>query len=536
MGQKLEDIKGIGRTTAKRLNSVGIDSIEELAQTKIDNLLKINEIHKNSAKRYITSAKKMIKESNSSNIDNRISNIKNGTKFVHNFNESKNPDNFNLLKPKKKDKSPVKTWFPLEYMQQIRYYHNITKKLESNLEGSELDFDMEDLTQFVKYINLLNVNYKKQSQIKIFKELELTATFYDPIEQTEIKIWDIMFECARVLWVLAKLYEKCSKDYEDANDLDNCVVAMVECSKAFKTASYFSRACTRQEDLGTSLIPEELEFKSEEARIIAQSKAAMREENKRNFLYASKLYAGLSVLSQRLLYLRKYNQKKKYEIQAQFYYDMGKACSLKSKGLSSSNSYKIEEKKRTLQEKANFYFYQAEEIWENLVENTVDLKNEERQNLQINLSIVNENILENDVEIIDKEAALKIQDPEPIIIIPENIAYMIPRTVEYLTQYPAQTLEFKRYKNYKDFKRETDLRLSKIEKLNNKKAGIGRTIKELKTLYKNNDIDINKFTALLEKYSTKFNMIESAINKLENIYKSENTHKSSSKKQLYTSH
>lgn len=534
MGYKLEDIKGIGKATAKRLKQVGVGSIEDLAKCGTEKLTKVNGIHKSSAEKYIESAKKILNNSNSLEKSRKSTNIK------HSHTEINNPTkvikNHKKFSHHKEKKPLVKTWFPLEYMQQIRYYHHITKQLEKNLEREDLDFDMEELTQFLKYIDLLNVNYKQQSQIKIIKELEITQTFYDPVEQTEIKIWDVMLECARALWVLGNLYNKFSKKFEDANDLDNTIVAMVESSKAFKTASYFARACTRQENLGSSLIPEDLEYKSEEARLIAQSKAAMREENKRNFLYASKLYAGLSILSQRLLYLKKYNKKKEFELKAQFYYDMGKACSLKSKGISNLDSYKVHEKKRTLQEKANYYYYQAEEIWEHLIENTIDIKKEERKNLQINLSIVNENILENDVEIIDKEAALNIQDPEPVIIVPENIAYTIPRTTEYLTDYPSRILEFKRYKNYEDFKKETNLRLNKIEKLNNKKAGIGRTIKELKTLYKNNDIDVNKFSALLEKYSTKFNMIETAIKKLKDIYRDNDIDKNVTKKQIISSH
>jgi len=52
---------------------------------------------------------------------------------------------------------------------------------------------------------------------------------------------------------------------------------------------------------------------------------------------------------------------------------------------------------------------------------------------------------------------------------------------------------------------------NKIDELKNNKAGIGRTIKQLKILYENNDIDINSFTELFEKYSIKLETIESAI-------------------------
>jgi archaellum component FlaC len=55
---------------------------------------------------------------------------------------------------------------------------------------------------------------------------------------------------------------------------------------------------------------------------------------------------------------------------------------------------------------------------------------------------------------------------------------------------------------------------NKIDELKNTKAGIGRTIKQLKILYENNDIDINSFTELFEKYSIKLETIESAIRNL----------------------
>jgi hypothetical protein len=58
-----------------------------------------------------------------------------------------------------------------------------------------------------------------------------------------------------------------------------------------------------------------------------------------------------------------------------------------------------------------------------------------------------------------------------------------------------------------------------LDRLKNKKAGIGRTIKELKALYENDDIDITKFSELLEKYSVKLKMMESSVQKLERIYK-----------------
>ena len=52
------------------------------------------------------------------------------------------------------------------------------------------------------------------------------------------------------------------KRYENKNDLTNAVTCMVECSKSFKTAAYFSAAHTRQEDIGTFLSADNLELKS----------------------------------------------------------------------------------------------------------------------------------------------------------------------------------------------------------------------------------------------------------------------------------
>ena len=55
-----------------------------------------------------------------------------------------------------------------------------------------------------------------------------------------------------------------------------------------------------------------------------------------------------------------------------------------------------------------------------------------------------------------------------------------------------------------------------MEELQNRKAGIGRTLKQLRVLYDNNDIEISEFTHLFEKYSTKLVTIENVIEKLRN--------------------
>jgi hypothetical protein len=52
-----------------------------------------------------------------------------------------------------------------------------------------------------------------------------------------------------------------------------------------------------------------------------------------------------------------------------------------------------------------------------------------------------------------------------------------------------------------------------------KKAGIVRTINELKLLKENKEIDIEKYAELLEKYSTKLKMIETATEKLAHLTK-----------------
>ena len=92
-------------------------------------------------------------------------------------------------KPKKKkirDKSvrlQSKTFFRQEVMQKIRFLHFKIKHLEEFLQKEYEDIELEELNYVWNYVNLLNVNYKTQSQIKIFKELNLTPTFYDPIEK-----------------------------------------------------------------------------------------------------------------------------------------------------------------------------------------------------------------------------------------------------------------------------------------------------------------------------------------------------------------
>ncbi|MFX1356205.1 MAG: helix-hairpin-helix domain-containing protein [Promethearchaeota archaeon] len=416
----------------------------------------------------------------------------------------------------KKSKSSARTFFSPETMQKIRFFHYKVKHIETAIHKGE-DFSFHDLDSVIEYVDLLNINYKTQSQIKILRELEITPKFFDPLEKKEIEVWDLMFECARVLWVAAKACSHLSKKFEKDHTMKNAIVAMVECSKMYKAASYFSAACTRQEEMGTTLSSGNLELRSEESRILAQNLATIREEEKKNFSLASKLHAGLSALTKRLYFLKRYNIVKEKQLKAQYNYDIGKACHLKAKFLSKiSENNEDEEIIEDLQKKANYYFYKAEETWEKMLNDIKELTNTEKDNIRNNLSIVNEDIMQNDVEIIKQSEAMKIQDPEPLIIVPENLAPFLPRTTNYLMQYKPKDLNFDAYKRYKDLISEISIDYNELEELTNKKAGIGRTLKQLKILYANNDIDISMFTHLFEKYSNKLVTIEKVIEKLKN--------------------
>ena len=61
------------------------------------------------------------------------------------------------------------------------------------------------------------------------------------------------------------------------------------------------------------------------------------------------------------------------------------------------------------------------------------LSEEEKDHINLNLSIVEENIKENEIEQLNYEEIKKIQDPEPIIIIPENLAPFVPKNIIYFT-------------------------------------------------------------------------------------------------------
>jgi len=407
-------------------------------------------------------------------------------------------------------------YFPNEeILQRIRYLHFKIKHLEENLEKSEEEVDLDSLNYILEYTRILNINYGNDMHKPILEKLDITQTFYDPEFNEEIEIKDIIFECARVLWVLARAYFYLSESYEEEEEWQNAIISMVECSKMYKAAAYFSAASIFQDKTGEVLSSENLELKSEEARIIAQGIAATREENKNNIYFASKLYAGLSALSKRLFYLKKHEEKRKQQIRAQFHYDMGRACFLKAKASVESSITPInEEKVLKLQQKANFYYNKAEEIWKSMINNLKDISPEEKETVENNLMVVRENIKENDVDALEYEEIKRIQDPEPVVIIPENLAPFVPKSTVYLTKFVPKDVNDKRFRKFKKKKLEKKIPYSRKEKLLDKKAGILRTINELKVLKEANEIDLEKFADLMERYSTKIQMINTAIEKL----------------------
>jgi hypothetical protein len=290
---------------------------------------------------------------------------------------------------------------------------------------------------------------------------------------------------------------------------------MVESSKMYKTAAYFSAATTNQQEKGESLSAENLELNSEEARALAQSIAALKEEKENNKYFASKLYAGLSQLSKRIFYLKKHDEKKKQQLRAQFHYDMGKACQLKAQASLDSSITPLNKNKITrLQQKANFYYIKSRDIWNDMIKNIAQLNEDEKESIKVNLSIVDASLNNNELEPLDYENIKKIQDPEPIIIIPENLAPFVPKSTIFLTKFVPKDLNIKRFKSFTQKKLEKKIPYSKKEKLIDNKAGLVRTINELKALRESNEIPVEKFAELMEKYSVKLQMIETAIEKL----------------------
>jgi len=407
-------------------------------------------------------------------------------------------------------------FFSEEQMQRIRYLHFSIKKLEDAIEKEDEEFSLDDLNLVLEYTMILNVNYQNENHQRILKDLNITPSFNDPLENKDVEIKDLLFECARALWVLGRSYSSISEKFEEEEEWDNAIVAMVECSKIYKTAAYFSAAASQQRYKGDSLDPENLELNSEEARGWAQSIAAMQEEHKNNIYFASKLYAGLSALSKRIFYLKPHVEKKKQQLRAQFHFDMGRACQLKAQAsLESSMISNINQNKITrLQQKAVFYYEKAQKIWASMLKNIKDLSSEEKENIEVNIAVVKDLVKDLDVEHLEYEDIKKIQDPEPVIVIPENLAPFVPKSTIYLTKFVPKDLNIKRFKNFKGKKLEKKIPYSKKEKLLDKKAGVIRTINELKMMKESKEIDAEKFAELMEKYSVKLEMIETALDKL----------------------
>jgi len=304
------------------------------------------------------------------------------------------------------------TFFQEELMQRIRYLHFKIKKIEDAFERDDEHFNLDDINLILEYTKILNLNYRTQNHKEILKDLDITAFFQDPLVKKEIEIQDMMFECARASWVMANAYSQLSEKYEEEEEWENAVIAMTECSKIYKTAAYFSAAVVFQNDIGLTLTSDNLEMCSEEARILAQSIATIREENNNNLYFSSKMYEGLSLLSKRLFYLRKHEEKKKQQIRAQFHYDMGKACFLKARAsLESSITTIKKDKVRKLQQKALWYYLKAKDIWEEMLKN-LPVSSKEKENIELNLSIVKENLKENDVEQLDYDEIKKIQEED----------------------------------------------------------------------------------------------------------------------------
>ena len=400
-------------------------------------------------------------------------------------------------------------------MQKIRFLHYKVKAIEELLHKRDSEIDVSNLQLLHEYVNFINVNYKTQSQIKVLRELDISPSFHDPIEKREIQIWDLMLECARVFFILGKVYSLISNFYETKNDFNSAISCMINCSKAFKTAAYFSAAQTRQEDIGTVLSAENLEIKSEETRIIAQNLAIKKDSD--DLFLTSKMYSGLAALLNRLHFLKNYKSIEEIQIRALISYYKGKACHLKAKGMfNSSNNIEIYDDIDVinLQKKANYYFIYCEEIWEKLLKNRREVPEDEIEQIKNYLATVNEEIMENDVELIDSTMAEKIQDPEPFIAIPENLSFCMPKSTKFLTNYPNTVME----KKSMDFvNSEQAFKPNDPNTLKNQKAGIGRTIKQIRILYENGDIDVNKFTELFEKYSTRIIEIEERLSQLNDL-------------------
>jgi len=116
-----------------------------------------------------------------------------------------------------------------------------------------------------------------------------------------------------------------------------------------------------------------------------------------------------------------------------------------------------------------------------------------------------------------------IDNPEPIVIIPENIPFIAPKSTMYLTRFPSTRLEQSELQELLKFNTNTKFRINEFESLRNEKAAIGRVIKQLQFLYDNRDIDISTFSELFEKYSKKEKIVEEALQKIKFAQKKSKT-------------
>ncbi len=566
----LEDLSSINKESIDRLKKAGIDTIEKLSSKKVEDLLKIQGFTIISAVTHIQEAIDFLNSKEdeaidkkdtikilkhlSTNVLNKLdleeTEVKKGSQKIEPTREKKlaqKPTKKRktaqkpiqkkktaqkpIQKPIQKKKTTqepkieldigyIKDLFPEEIVMRIRFLHFKLKKLEFTLEKPNEIISYDDLNLYSEYIDLININYKNKNQNLVIKELAIETSYYDPLDNSEIEIYDLMFECARVCWVIARLYANLSKNFEKLEDYDNAIISMVKCSKIYKSAVYFSAAAVNQNKIGKSLEPKNLEFESEQSRILAQSIAASKEERQNNLILASKLYAGLSLLSRRLFFLGFDNEKIKKQLSAQADFDMGKSCYLQAQALQKmefSESLDEQTQPRLIEDlfkKAVYYFSKSEETWEQMIKTFKDLEEHEKGNILFNLSVVNDNIMEIDAEILSYEVVKDIYNPEPYIAVPENLAEILPRTTLYFSNIKPMDVNVEIYRKYKSKNLEKPNPEKKREELLSKKTAIGRTIKQLESLYNDNDIDINKYTELYEKYTNKLNDIELEIQKL----------------------
>ncbi|MFX0002964.1 MAG: hypothetical protein ACFFAA_08815 [Promethearchaeota archaeon] len=563
MKSTIEHLSDINKESIDLLKKAGIDTIEKLASINVKDLAKIKGFTVMMAVNYIQKAIDFLNSREAESIDKieKIGKASEKTRKLELENSQKEGrvKEIKLIKtsdksktreikkqeiskkkaqkkkslkkekitPKAEDKvviGYIKDFFTEEIVQRIRFLHFRIKKLEEILDKNG-DIPYDDLDLIFEYIDILNINYFSKNQNLIIEELDLTRSYYDPGNNEEINIYDIMFECARVSWILARIYNQLSKNFEKTEDWENAIISMVKCCKMYKTATYFSAAAVNQNKIGKSLEPKNLEFESEQSRIFAQSLAAIKEERQDNLILASKLYAGVSLLSRRLFYLGFENEKTNKQLNAQADFDMGKACYLKAQAfqkieISESSDQQIQKRLiEDLLKKAVYYFSKAEETWEDMLKKFKNLTEKEKGNILFNLSVVNDHIMEIDVEVLPYKVLKHIENPEPYIIVPENLAEKLPRTTLYLSNMKPIDVNVEIYRKYKLKYLDKPNPIKKKEELLSQKTALGRTIKELKSLYDNNDIDINSYTELFEKYNIKLNLIEFEIEKLEGITK-----------------